>query len=117
MARSLKKGPFIDYGLLKLLHPLGDSPHESKVKIDQKGGNQGTSERIRLVKPNDPQSPIYVWSRRACILPQWVGIECKVYTGKTFHGFKVKEEIVGHKFGEFASTRRKLIHKQKKKRK
>jgi small subunit ribosomal protein S19 len=47
-----------------------------------------------------------VWSRRSCILPQFVGSYTSVYNGKIFVGLKITEDMVGHKFGEFASTRK-----------
>jgi small subunit ribosomal protein S19 len=52
-----------------------------------------------------------VWSRRSCILPQFVGCYTQIYNGTKWIGLKITEEMVGHKFGEFASTRKKrLIH-------
>lgn len=54
-----------------------------------------------------------IWSRRSVILPPLVGNQVQVYNGKTFLAVKVGEEMVGHKFGEFASTRKKTIHKKK----
>nr|YP_009676007.1 ribosomal protein S19 [Solenostoma sphaerocarpum]QDE12872.1 ribosomal protein S19 [Solenostoma sphaerocarpum] len=47
-----------------------------------------------------------IWSRRSCILPQFVGCYAQIYNGKGFVGLKITEEMVGHKFGEFASTRK-----------
>ncbi len=47
-----------------------------------------------------------IWSRRSCILPQFVGRYAQIYNGKGFVGLKITEEMVGHKFGEFASTRK-----------
>jgi small subunit ribosomal protein S19 len=47
-----------------------------------------------------------IWSRRSCILPQFVGCYARIYNGKGFVGLKITEEMVGHKFGEFASTRK-----------
>nr|QGQ61969.1 ribosomal protein S19 [Riccardia planiflora]QIA60750.1 ribosomal protein S19 [Riccardia latifrons] len=49
-----------------------------------------------------------IWSRRSCILPQFVGCYARIYNGKGFVGSKITEEMVGHKFGEFASTRKTL---------
>ena len=46
-----------------------------------------------------------VWSRRSCILPQFVGSFTQIYNGKKWIGLKIRPEMVGHKFGEFASTR------------
>jgi small subunit ribosomal protein S19 len=47
-----------------------------------------------------------IWSRRSCILPQFVGCYAQIYNGKGFVGLRITEEMVGHKFGEFASTRK-----------
>ena len=47
-----------------------------------------------------------IWSRRSCILPQFVGCYAQIYNGKGFVGLKITDEMVGHKFGEFASTRK-----------
>jgi small subunit ribosomal protein S19 len=47
-----------------------------------------------------------IWSRRSCILPQFVGRYAQIYNGKGFVGLKITEEMGGHKFGEFASTRK-----------
>ena len=59
------------------------------------------------------QSVFKIWSRRSIILPQIIGKELLIHNGKTFISLKVTEEMVGHKFGEFASTRRKPFHKKK----
>lgn len=58
---------------------------------------------------------IQIWSRKTWILPHWIGSNILIYNGKTLLSLKIKEEMVGHKFGEFASTRRKVSHKLKKK--
>ena len=78
MARSVKKGPFVDLHLIK------------KVETAQ--------------KTNDKR-PIKTWSRRSTILPQFVGLTFGVYNGHKFIPVLVNEEMVGHKFGEFAPTR------------
>nr|WIA66459.1 ribosomal protein S19 [Apopellia endiviifolia]WIA66500.1 ribosomal protein S19 [Apopellia endiviifolia]WIA66541.1 ribosomal protein S19 [Apopellia endiviifolia] len=49
-----------------------------------------------------------IWSRRSCILPKFVGCYAQIYNGKGFVGLRITEEMVGHKFGEFASTRKTL---------
>jgi small subunit ribosomal protein S19 len=46
-----------------------------------------------------------VWSRRSCILPQFVGLRLQIYNGQKCVALKITEEMVGHKFGEFAATR------------
>ena len=78
MARSLKKGPYIDEKFMK------------KV-IDLKNKNAKLT--------------LKTWSRRSTILPQFVGINFAVHNGKKFVSVSVTEGMVGHKFGEFAPTR------------
>lgn len=78
MARSLKKGPFID-------------PHLwSKVTA----GRGGASQRV-----------IKTWSRRSTVTPEFVGLTFAVHNGKKFVPVYVTENMVGHKLGEFAPTR------------
>ena len=78
MARSVWKGPFVDGYLLKKAEKATASQRNDVVKI---------------------------WSRRSTILPQFVGITFGVYNGKKFIPVSVSEDMVGHKFGEFAPTR------------
>ena len=78
MARSVWKGPFVDGYLLKEAEKAAASQRNDVVKI---------------------------WSRRSTILPQFVGITFGVYNGKKFIPVSVSEDMVGHKFGEFAPTR------------
>jgi small subunit ribosomal protein S19 len=78
MSRSLKKGPFIDDHLL--------------AKIE-------TAQREKSKKP------IKTWSRRSTIIPDAVGLTFAVHNGKKFVPIFVTENMVGHKFGEFAPTR------------
>ncbi len=78
MARSVWKGPFVDSYLLKKA---------------EKARQSGRSEIIRI------------WSRRSTILPQFVGLTFGVYNGRKFLPVLVTENMVGHKFGEFAPTR------------
>ena len=78
MARSVWKGPFVDGYLIK--------------KADQ----------VRLSGRNEI---IKTWSRRSTIMPQFVGLTFGVYNGKKFLPVLVTENMVGHKFGEFAPTR------------
>ena len=61
-----------------------------------------------LFKPFDK-----VWSRRSMVIPSFVGKEVRIYTGKAFLRVKITEQMVGHKLGEFASTRKRPIHKKK----
>lgn len=83
MARSLKKGPFVDLGLAK--------------KID------------KAVATND-KKPIKTWSRRSMITPEMVGLNIAVHNGRQFIPLFVTEQMVGHKLGEFALTRTFKMH-------
>lgn len=78
MARSQKKGPFVDLHLLK--------------KIDSA---RAVSDR----------RPIKTWSRRSTILPDFVGLTVAVHNGRTHVPVYVSESMVGHKLGEFSLTR------------
>jgi small subunit ribosomal protein S19 len=78
VARSVWKGPFVDGYLLK---------KAEKVRAG------GRSEIIRI------------WSRRSTILPQFVGLTFGVHNGQKHIPVSVNEDMVGHKFGEFAPTR------------
>ena len=78
MARSLKKGPFIDASLLK------------KVEAVVKAGDK---------------TVIKTWSRRSTIFPQMVGLTIAVYDGRRHVPVYVTEDMVGHKLGEFVATR------------
>jgi small subunit ribosomal protein S19 len=78
VARSLKKGPFIDEHLLK------------KVLQAQESGSR------KVIK---------TWSRRSVILPESVGLTFAVHNGKKFVPVYCTEEMVGHKLGEFSPTR------------
>ena len=79
MARSVWKGPFVDLHLLK------------KAEAMQEAGTRA--------------APIKTWSRRSTILPQFVGLTFGVYNGSKHVPVSVNEDMVGHKFGEFAPTR------------
>ncbi|PKE56291.1 30S ribosomal protein S19 [Macrococcoides caseolyticum] len=78
MARSLKKGPFIDDHLMK------------KVEALEEGGK-------KIV--------IKTWSRRSTIFPNFIGHTIAVYDGRKHVPVYVTEDMVGHKLGEFAPTR------------
>ena len=84
MPRSLKKGPFFHYSILKKI----------KDKTDSR--------------------PIKIWSRSSIVIPEFVGYNFEVHNGKSFVAITVNEDMIGHKFGEFASTRKQVQHKQKK---
>lgn len=80
MARSLKKGPFVDNHLLKKVVAIaGDSNKASKV--------------------------IKTWSRRSTVVPEFIGITFAVHNGKKFIPVYVTDNMIGHKLGEFALTR------------
>ena len=78
MARSLKKGPFIDKSLLRKIAEL-DNRNEKKV--------------------------VRTWSRRSTIIPEFIGHTIAVHNGKKFIPVYVTENMVGHKLGEFSPTR------------
>ena len=62
--------------------------------------------KTKLDKPSSK-----IWSRQSVVLPQFVDNSFTVHNGKTFIPIKVSEEMVGHKFGEFAITRKRATHK------
>ena len=78
MPRSIKKGPFVDHHLLK--------------KVDQ-----AVSAKSR--------KPIKTWSRRSMIIPDMLGLTIAIHNGRQHVPVLVSENMVGHKLGEFASTR------------
>ncbi len=78
MARSLKKGPFVDEHLLKKILAM-DAGREKRV--------------------------IKTWSRRSTITPEFVGHTIAVHNGNKFIPVYISENMVGHKLGEFAPTR------------
>ena len=79
MGRSLKKGPFVDEHLMKKV--------EAQVNAERK-------------------SVIKTWSRRSTIFPNFVGLTIAVYDGRKHVPVYVQEDMVGHKLGEFALTRK-----------
>ncbi|MCD4688104.1 MAG: 30S ribosomal protein S19 [Desulfuromonadaceae bacterium] len=89
MARSIKKGPYIQDSLLR------------KVDLDNVGGSR------KVVK---------TWSRRSTIIPEFVGYTFAVHNGKKFIPVFVTENMVGHKLGEFSPTRTYYGHGSDKKR-
>ncbi len=88
MARSVWKGPFVDGYLL--------------AKAEKARGS-GRNEIIKI------------WSRRSTILPQFVGLTFAVYNGNKHIPVSVSEDMIGHKFGEFAPTRTFRAHSSDKK--
>ena len=83
MARSVWKGPFVE---------------ESLIKKAEKQKNE-TSKK-----------PIKTWSRKSTIIPDFIGLSFLIYNGKKFIPLTVSEDMVGHKFGEFAPTRQFFGH-------
>jgi small subunit ribosomal protein S19 len=86
MARSVKKGPFIDAHLLKVIDRM-NAANEKKVHK--------------------------TWSRRSTITPEMVGHTLAVHNGKKFIPVYITENMVGHKLGEFAPTRTFKGHAEK----
>ncbi len=77
MARSLKKGPFVDYHLLKKIR---------KASLSNKN----------IIK---------TWSRRSMVIPEMIGFTFAIHNGKGFIPIFITENMVGHKLGEFSPTR------------
>ena len=78
MARSIKKGFYVDQSLQK--------------KVDQ-------------MNESGKKKPIKTWSRRSTVTPELVGHTINVHNGRTFETVFITENMVGHKLGEFAPTR------------
>lgn len=88
MARSIKKGPFVDDHLMK---------------------------KVELAQETNSRKVIKTWSRRSDILPEMVGLTFAVHNGNKFIPVYVTENMVGHKLGEFAPTRTYYGHASDKK--
>jgi len=88
MARSIKKGPFVDLHLMK---------------------------KVLTARVSNDKRPIKTWSRRSTILPDFVGLTVAVHNGKQHVPVYVTENMVGHKLGEFALTRQFKGHSADKK--
>jgi small subunit ribosomal protein S19 len=78
MARSIKKGPFIDESLMRKIRKATDENNRQVIKT---------------------------WSRRSMIIPDMIGFTFAVHNGKKFFPVYVTENMVGHKLGEFSPTR------------
>lgn len=78
MARSAKKGPFVDDSLMK---------------------------KVERVKQSGKREAIKTWSRRSMVLPDFVGLTIAVHDGRKFVSVFITENMVGHYLGEFAPTR------------
>ena len=78
MPRSLKKGPFVDLHL---------------------------AEKVKKALEGNDKRPIKTWSRRSLITPDFVGLTIQIHNGRQHLPVFITEDMVGHKFGEFAPTR------------
>ena len=78
MSRAVWKGPFVEESLIK---------------------------KVEKQKNETNRKPIKMWSRKSTIIPDFVGFSFLIYNGKKFIPITVSEDMVGHKFGEFAPTR------------
>lgn len=87
MSRSLKKGPFVDEKLYR---------------------------KVERLEQTRTRTPIRTWARSCTIVPEFIGHTFQVHTGRVFVDVFVTEDMVGHKLGEFASTRTFRGHTNKK---
>jgi small subunit ribosomal protein S19 len=87
MARSIKKGPYVDHNL---------------------------EEKIAALNKSNKKTVVKTWSRRSTIVPDFVGHTFAVHNGNKFIPVYVTENMVGHKLGEFAPTRQFKAHSSKK---
>jgi small subunit ribosomal protein S19 len=78
MARSLKKGPFVDFKLYR---------------------------KVEKLNQMDKREPVKTWARACTIVPEFVGHTFLVHNGRMFHNVFVTEDMVGHRLGEFSLTR------------
>ena len=78
MARSTKKGPYVDERLYG---------------------------KVMKAKDSNDRTPIKTWARSCTIVPEFIGQSFMVHNGKIFNSVAVSEEMVGHKLGEFSPTR------------
>jgi small subunit ribosomal protein S19 len=78
MARSIKKGPFVDLHLMK---------------------------KVETARATNDKRPVKTWSRRSTVLPEFVGLTIAVHNGKAHVPVYISENMVGHKLGEFSLTR------------
>ena len=90
MARSIKKGPYVDASLFNKINAMNDRNEKRVIKT---------------------------WARRCTIIPEFLGHTIAVHNGKQFVPVYVQENMVGHKLGEFAPTRTYRGHTSKGKRK
>ena len=78
MARSLRKGPFVDEHLIK---------------------------KVLTAQENNDRKPIKTWSRRSVVVPEMIGLTIAIHNGRAHVPISIYENMIGHKLGEFAITR------------
>ena len=78
MARSIKKGPFVDQSLIK--------------KVDE-------------AVASNSRKPVKTWSRRSMVIPDMIGLTIAVHNGRQHVPVLISENMIGHKLGEFSATR------------
>ena len=83
MARSTKKGPYVDFKLYTKVERLNEGNRKQSIKT---------------------------WARNCTIVPEFVGHTFEVHNGKVFHSVFITEDMVGHKLGEFSPTRNFKAH-------
>ena len=83
MARSLRKGPFVDEHLIQ---------------------------KVLKAQESKDRRPIKTWSRRSVIVPEMIGLTIAVHNGRAHVPVSINENMIGHKLGEFASTRTFKVH-------
>jgi len=83
MARSARKGPYVAPSLMK---------------------------KVQKVKTSGKRETIKTWSRRSMVVPDFVGLTIAVHNGKKFVSVFITENMVGHYLGEFAPTRKFIMH-------
>ena len=83
MPRSVKKGPFVDHHLIK---------------------------KVMDAVEKNIKKPIKTWSRRSMVIPEMVGLTIAIHNGRQHVPVYISENMVGHKLGEFAVTRKHPVH-------
>ena len=78
MARSLRKGPFVDEHLIK---------------------------KVLTAQEKNDRKPIKTWSRRSVVVPEMIGLTIAIHNGRAHVPISINENMIGHKLGEFAITR------------
>lgn len=78
MARSLRKGPFVDEHLIR---------------------------KVLTAQEKNDRKPIKTWSRRSVVVPEMIGLTIAVHNGRAHVPISINENMIGHKLGEFATTR------------